>query len=411
MSIRLQDDIVTVTSAPVGQADRIQDIDVIRGFALFGVVWMNLFETTRAFMPETAQAALPSAPLDRVVAFLGEWLVLGKAQCLFGVLFGIGFALFTDRVLQRGGNAGRVYARRLAFLLVLGLLHLMFLWFGDILHDYALVGFLLLLTRKLPTQALLVGGAVLLLGSEEAVSLLTAHIALPHVSLSRHVEGGYLHAEMWRALSQGDYATLLQVGLLRAARTYGNLDVLKLWAPIAGQFLLGTWIYRKGWLQESRRHASLMRRVAVTLLPVGLLLSMAGPVAGWAPRPGIGEVTTHLAEGLATPMLALGYAAALIVLCRVWTESAMLGGLAAFGRMALTNYVSQSMFYFLVVDGFGLGMIRRSGAAMDLLMAVGLVVLQVAVSQWWLRSFRFGPLEWLWRSATYGTWQRLRGAA
>ncbi len=219
VSTRLRDGPVTVTGAPIDGAGRIRDIDVIRGYALFGVAWMNLFETTRALMPGAVQASLATAPLDRVVAFLGDWLILGKAQCLFGVLFGVAFALFSERVSSRGADAGRVYARRLAFLLVVGVLHLFLLWFGDILHDYALVGFLLLLTQWLPARALLVAGIVLLLFPTEAAPLLAA-------GLPRHVVMGSVHQALWHALSQGDYPQLLHACIVRAGRTYGNVEVL-----------------------------------------------------------------------------------------------------------------------------------------------------------------------------------------
>ena len=383
---------------------------MIRGFALFGVAWMNLFETTRAFMPAATAASLPSPALDRVVAFLGEWLIAGKAQCLFGVLFGVGFALFTERVLRRGADAGRVYARRLTFFLVIGFLHLFFLWFGDILHDYALVGFLLLLTRRLSMQALLVAGSVLLVFSGQAVSLLAAHLAGPASSLHRRAMSAALHDALWHALCQGDYAQMVHVCVLRAGMTYGSVTIMALWAQVAGQFLLGAWIYRQRWLQEPTRHAALMSRLAATLLPAGLLLSLLRPVAGASTSswPAAIGVLARVAEDVATPTLAFGYAAMLIVMCRAWARRAALSGLAAFGRMALTNYVGQSVFYFLVFDGFGIGLIRRSGAAMDLLLAIAMVLLQIAFSLWWLRAFRFGPLEWIWRSATYGEWQRLR---
>jgi uncharacterized protein len=407
------DRVATVTAAPVERADRIRDIDVIRGFALFGVAWMNLFETTRALMPAATAATLPLGTLDRAVAFLGDWLIVGKAQCLFGVLFGVGFALFTERVLRRGADAGRVYARRLLFLFIIGLLHLFFLWFGDILHDYALVGFLLLLIRRLPTNALLTAGAVLLLFSNGAVSVLAAQIAVPDASGEHHAVIASLHAALWHALSQGDYVEMVRAGVQRARLTYGGIHILALWGQIAGQFLIGAWIYRKGWLQEPARHAALMRRAAMVLVPAGLLLSLLRPLAGAAGPllpAAIGALVAG-AEVVATPLLAFGYAAAFIVACRWWPRSVALSGLAAFGRMALTNYVGQSVFYFLVFDGFGIGLIGRSGAAMDLLLAVAIVFVQIAISVFWLRGFRFGPLEWVWRSATYGEWQRLRATA
>ncbi len=156
-----------------------------------------------------------------------------------------------------------------------------------------------------------------------------------------------------------------------------------------------------------------MTRLAATMLPAGLLLSLLGPVAGagLSSWPMALRVLAHVAEDAATPTRAFGYVAVLIVPCRVEARGVVLSGLAAFGRMALTNYVGQSVFYFLVFDGFGIGLIRRSGAAVDLLLAIAIVAVQIAISLWWLRAFRFGPLEWVWRSATYGTWRKFRATA
>ncbi|MCQ8240875.1 DUF418 domain-containing protein [Rhizosaccharibacter radicis] len=398
----------TVTS-PVSGSERLQVIDVIRGFALFGVIWMNLFVTTRAFMPRAVQAALPTAPLDRIVGFLGEWLVEGKAQCLFGVLFGVGFALFTDRVLRRGGDAGRIYRRRLGFLLLLGLLQLFFLWFGDILHDYAALGFLLPLVRRWSGRALLATGLLLLLGSEFLADQLAGPLVWLDPGLPAPVSVQTSHGAFWNALSDGDYRSMVTTGFQRVLRNYGRVDsVISTWGPIAGQFLIGAWIYRQGWLQKPAAHEAATRRAVSLLLPSGLALSLAAILARQAAHGAVAETLAGLLNTIATPWLAAGYGALLAILCGARPNGWAVRGIAAFGRMALTNYVSQSLFYLLVFDGFGLGLVRRSGATADLAMACGLFAVQVAVSLWWLRHFRFGALEWVWRSATYGRWQPFR---
>ena len=400
---------LTDAAVPVDRADRIRDIDVIRGVALFGVVWMNLADTTARLMPAAVKAALPTAAADRVMAFLGDWVISGKAQCQFGVLFGVGFALFTERVARRRADAGQVYARRLTFLLALGLLHFFLLWWGDILHDYAAVGFLLLLTPRLSDRALIGLALALLLCSGPAVQLWSTYLAGDE-GAAHHAQLALLHTALWRALTGGHYVSLIHCTAWRADLTYANPRVLAYLGMLAGQFLLGAWIFRKGWLQDTAGHIDLFRRLAATALPAGLLAALVAPIIE-----ALG-VTWHGATGAllnvitntATLSLALGYASLLVLACRHWTNAALVTGLAAFGRMALTNYVAQSIFILFVFDGFGLGLMRSSGAAVDVLLALVFAASQIAISVWWLGVFRFGPLEWLWRSATYGQWQRLR---
>nr|WP_321984850.1 hypothetical protein [uncultured Lichenicoccus sp.] len=135
---------------------RIRDLDVIRRGALIGVMWMNIYAITMWLVPASEREHWSSAPLDHLVAFGSDWLIAGKAQTLFGILFGFGFAVFSARAAARDHDAVRLYARRLLFLLALGLLHYGLVWRGDILHDYAVAGLLLLLTRGFSDRSLLV---------------------------------------------------------------------------------------------------------------------------------------------------------------------------------------------------------------------------------------------------------------
>ncbi len=388
---------VTGPAAPVDDARRIRDLDVIRGAALFGVVWMNLHESTRWFVPHARLDALPSAPVDRVVDALAAWLVLGKAQCLFGILFGFGFAVFTERAMRRRSDAATLYARRLTALLVLGVAQYVFLWWGDILHDYALVGFALLLSRRAPDRVLLVAGATLMLFADPLGALVAR--AAGHVDLHaiQGAERGRFHVVMWRALSAGDYAGLLHGVVLRTRLMYGNATIVQLWGSLLGQFLFGAWLFRKGWLHDVAAHRRLFRRAALVAVPVGLALS------GWDLF-----ADASLAGDVAVPLLAIGYGATLVTLGGHASVHRRLGGLAALGRMALTNYVGQSFVYFFVAYGFGLDLFARVGTTADLALAIVVTTLQIAASRWWLRRYRFGPLEWVWRSITYDRAQSMR---
>jgi uncharacterized protein len=400
----------TPASAPVAPQDRISEVDIIRGFALFGVLWMNLFSHTWANMPEAHVASLATAGVDRIIGFLGEWLAAGKAQALFSMLFGFGFAILMERVEARGADATSIYLRRLAILLALGLAHLCLLWLGDILHSYALMGFLLLLTRRWP------GPVVLTLGI--ALSLLV----LPAVFIG------------WQLLHPGEAPPWIVAEAAGAERRFALLqggdfpafvaeNAYAVWteiyaqpigpailAFIFGRFLIGAWIHRRGWLQDTARHAAGFRRWAAILLVSGLLLTAARPALGlaglqlgdWARR------GVFLAAFAGLVVLALGYAAAIVVLCQKEKWRGRLSGLGAVGRMALTNYVTQSLVFLFVLYGFGLGLLPYFGATYCLGLALLVFALQIAFSRWWLERYRFGPLEWVWRSLTYGERQPMR---
>ncbi len=400
-------------AAPIAENRRIHHVDVIRGFALFGVAWMNLYAITDFATPSDRLRQLWTAPLDRVIGFGGQWLMLDKAQTLFGILFGFGFAVFVDRLSERRDDATAVYARRLSALAVFGIAHFVLLWWGDILHDYALVGFVLLLTRRWPGWLLAsLGGALMLLAGQ----LLPLALHLPGGREAGAAISASLAAQRqvaWQALGSGDYRLLLELVRERALLFYTTPFVLTAWPLILGQFLFGAWLHRTGWLQAPERHLPVFRRAAAIGLPIGLALALLRPLRAVlvAAHPHPAGPVLELLEDAALPVLASGYASLLVLAgCRPGGQE-RLRGLAAFGRMALTNYVLQSVFYVLVLDGFGLGLIGHVGQAADFGLALALAGLQVAFSLWWLKRYRFGPLEWLWRSVTYRSWQTLRRQA
>ncbi len=398
---------LTGAAVPVDDASRIRDIDVIRGFALFGVVWMNIYETYIHIVPAKISRAFPTFPLDRLIGFASQWLMLSKAQFLFGVLFGFGYAIFVDRAL-RGGAAGRtLYLRRLAALFGIGLLHLYFLFFGDILHTYAIVGLVLLLTRKWPNALLFWLGMVLTVFGSSLGSLVEAHVL--HVDIDRFdmTMMPMLKASLWRSLSEGDYLQQIHASGLFVRTFQLSPHVISLLSSLIGQFMIGAWLFRKGWLQDVAGHRRVFVRATALALPLGLVLAAVAPTLqllarGLAEGPWIETV-----DALSRPVLAAGYAAGLVLLGFDPRMHRRLGGLAAFGRMALTNYVTQSLFFMVLIDGYGIGAIRWAGTGADLLFALGITGVQVAWSVWWLRRYRFGPLEWAWRCLTYGARQPL----
>jgi uncharacterized protein len=397
--------------APLSGDDRMPELDIIRGVALFGVLWMNLNDNVAFSVPGEVVRALPTAPVDRIVGLFTTWLVTRKAQALFSLLFGFGFAVLTQRASARGADATAIYLRRLTVLFVVGLVHLHFVFFGDILHAYAAMGFLLLLTRKWPDRWLLITGVSLAIGTLAAMSIWNNFIISPATQQAYAAARSAGMTMRWEAFQTADYAAYLRAFSHFAwQEIYSQPTGLALLGWILGRFLIGAWIYRKGWLQDTVRYAGGFRTWSKVLLLTGLLLAAIRPVLGLlkikAPIPlqpllSLNDLTSQL-------VLALGYGAGIVVLCQSATWRRRLDLFRAPGRMAFTNYLMQSLVFFAVLYGTGLGWLKYAGSTFCMVLAIIGFAGQIAFSQWYLARYRFGPAEWLWRSATYGRWQPLR---
>jgi uncharacterized protein len=392
-------------AAPVPSAQRIAAVDVVRGLALFGVLLINLLWHADIVIPGRVLARLPTADIDAWLAPVLHWLWHGKAQALFSLLFGFGFAAMIDRLERRGAPADRLYARRLSVLLVVGFAHLFLVWFGDILHTYALAGFGLLLLRRARTEVLVGLGLILSLFSFLAADLyLAGHPALD-ARLAEADRWG--RAARWAIWQGGDYGRYVANMVEAVWREYLSAPLFPaLTATALGRFLLGAAIFRLGWLAEPERARRLARRGLPWLLPVGLILAGVQPLieaTGW-PTSDVQRDVIGLIDRTGQLALALAWAAAAVWLARGGFEQA----LAAVGRMALTNYLMQSLVYLFVLYGFGLGWLKYDGAVLALSLALAVFALQIGFSRWWLARFRFGPAEWVWRTLTYGRAPPLR---
>lgn len=397
---------MTDTVAPTPSTDRMGEVDIIRGFALFGVLWMNIFGMGGFLVPEDRIHGLAQAEtLETVVGYLSGLLMAGKAQALFSLLFGFGFAVMMDRIGRRGGDGPAIYLRRVLVLLAVGLAHATLIWAGDILNAYAAMALLLLLTRRWSGRWLLGTGLILAVLVPIAVMLfyqLTTPADQPPAFVPILDAGAEAR---WPIVMGHDYPAFV-AAMFRALflEFYIQPLALSYFGWILGRFMIGSWIYRQGWLQHPARHATGFAIAAAALIPLGLLLSLRRSMMAameleplpWA---------TGLFRGLSPTselVLALGYGALIVALCQLPSVRRLLSGLGAVGQMALTNYLTQSLFFFFVLYGFGLGLLPWMGPTLSLASSVVVFGLQIVFSRWWLARYAYGPAEWLWRWATYG---------
>jgi len=395
---------------PVSQGERIAELDILRGFALFGVLTMNFvgFASANIMATEAQLAALPTAALDNYVLIGVEWLIGDKANTMCATWFGLGFYLQMKRGEGKPGFERR-YSRRLFWLLVFGWANALLLWIWDILNLYALAGFGLLLMRKWRTRTLVIFGSIAALYSDKLQELV-----MPFPSTASYFTDVAVVERQALAVS-GDYPAIVANF---AAWTWGEWilgGLLVGWIVYAlGRFALGAAIGRSGILDDIQGHLPLLRRIASIALPLGLLFALVVRLwseGHWAP---FGEGTKQLGDILRSPaalLLAAGYASGITVALHSGWGTRFWRMLAPVGQMALTNYLAQGFAYGFILFGVGPGLALggKIGSTAVLAICIAFFTFQIAFSHWWLARYRFGPMEWLWRTLTYGERPRMRG--
>jgi uncharacterized protein len=401
-----------VGSAPAAPvAERFDLLDSLRGFALFGILLGNILNLSGyRFLSDARRAALPFSAADGPLEFLVRVFVEGKFYSLFSLLFGIGFAVLLVRSEAVGRSFRRFFSRRLSILLAIGLLHATLVWFGDILTLYALVGFALFLFYRRSDRTILTWSVVLFalpVVQYVAFFLLSGNQA-PDPQAAAGQEAFFDAAVTRMATGSAFEVFTFNLQGLVFGR-YPDLFFTGRPFKVLGTFLIGLYIGRHAIYAAPQQWRTLLRRVAVwgviIGLPanVGMAILMERDVFYSLQPPGILQ---SLLYAIGVPSLALAYAAGFTLL---WLRSReMLSYFSPAGRMALTNYLLQSTIFILIFTSYGGGYFGSVGVAAGLIIATLFFPLQVVLSTVWLRSFRFGPAEWLWRTLTYGKRQPMR---
>jgi len=399
-------------SAPV--AERAQLLDALRGFALFGVVWSNYAVLSLwMFMSTDARMALPGAGLADALKAFHTILIDGKFYSIFSMLFGIGFGFFMAK-----GNDGLLrFYRRMFILLIIGWLHLRHLWAGDILFLYALLGLVLPLFRRLNDRALLITAAALILSPiviDAAVVLTNARFD-PVAPVVQWMEAndarfGNTTFDAFLALPDGGWNELIHANDRGWIFRFVNLIESNRLPKVLGLFLLGLWVSRRKLFVDVEAHAALLKRLCiggfVLGLPFSVLMWWAEGHVGFPPEASSLVLTTSYA--LSVVPLAIAIASGFALLWRNDRWKSRLMFLAPMGRMALTNYLMQTIIALWLFYGIGLGWGTHVSAVVFESIALGVFILQVLWSHWWLKRFQYGPLEWAWRSLTYGKVMAMR---
>lgn len=411
---------MTASAEPVATAGRIDLLDGLRGAAIFGILIANMMVVSGYFFLSGAERALlPTAAADDVVAFLVRMLLEGKFYSIFSLLFGYGFAVQFASAAARGVEFAPLFRRRLRGLLLIGLAHAVFLWYGDILLLYALLGFLLLRFRQSTDRTLLrVTVACLVLPVVVYLLMLTVSLAMgsgapPAADVGPDPTAEFV-AMMTTAWREGSWLESFRANLFGLAGRWVDLFLSVRFPKVFGMFLLGLYLGRRGFGMDLERDRPTLRRVLMAGLAIGLPASAAmswleGLEVYFPPSP-LGLLQTVVAA-IGVPALALAYAAGIALAFGSAWGRRLMGRMGAAGRMALTNYLMHSAIMIVLFYGWGLGWYGRMGPAITTPIALAICAAQVPLSRWWLARFQFGPVEWLWRQYTYGRRLPIRRAA
>jgi len=388
---------------PLGKGERVIELDVLRGFAIFGILLMNIEYFTTPLQDLFFEFSSYSG-INNVVDVLTEIFITGKFVTLFSVLFGMGFAVMQIRSAKKGINFNALYLRRTGWLFVIGFVHTVFIWAGDILVSYALTGLLLLLfyrntkTGRLWKHSLgLLLFLVLLtiLGSVFSDGASSIDVSSDQANLVYYNFIGETYAS-------GTFSEITQRRALDTLELFVIFPVSVLY--FLSLFLFGAWLIKSGIMQKPKQHLDLFRKITLWGLPLGLIASVYA-VTGFQ---GFNQLTyeqwtvfQELAYLLAPLILCSAYASAMILLVNKYGKTVS-DFFAPVGRMALTNYILQSLVFSFIFFGYGLGYWGQLSRTFIVGMAIIFYMLQIIFSQWWMSKLNYGPLEWVWRRLTYG---------
>jgi len=392
---------------PVTGTDRIDALDTLRGFALLGILVMNI----QIFAMPDAAYFFPTAygdlgGLNGLVWHLGELLASSKFITIFSMLFGAGIVLMNDRAKARGRGFAGLHYRRMWWLLIIGLVHAYLLWPGDILVSYALCGLFVFLFRNVRPGRLIVAGLVfLIIGSSFSCLTGWSSQAWPEEVINEFEEGfvpppAKIAEEIEHM--RGGFSSQMKVRVPNAAYMHATVFPFYMVWRGASAMLLGMALFKWGVFS-----ARASRRTYLIFIGLGLLVGI--PLTGlgiirrvavdWEPIHSFFVLGQYNYWG--SYLTALGWIGMVMLICQSGALPGLRRRLAAVGRMALTNYLMHTVLCSLIFYGYGLALFGSVSRVGQVGITVAIWMLQLWLAPLWLDRFRFGPMEWLWRSLSY----------
>ncbi len=410
----------TVSAEPLRAQQRVFILDVLRGFALLGILMVNMPVFNSPMATLIGDMSLWTDPVNMVVRWVIDFFFHGKFYVLFSLLFGIGFHYFMRKAEEAGAGIITLFRRRLLILLLIGALHVILLWYGDILVIYALFGFIMTWFRNKSDRFLLIWAIVFLLIPLAFTGLLygAVNMAKGIPEVASELEAGFRESEQQfmaladRAMhvySSGSFSEIILMRLTEYSYVLGG--IFTFFPTILSMFLLGVFAARKGYLENVSEYLPFFKKLCIVSLPFAIagnwLIATYAPLASHI-EPSSELLIMQMGFSAGGPATAFVYISLFVFWLRCGCGQWLVRKLAMAGRMALTNYLTQSIICTTIFYSYGLGLYGKVNFIYGILLTMAIFVIQLAWSDYWLRHFRFGPFEWAWRSLTYGNIQPIK---
>lgn len=395
---------------PIQPQERIEIIDIFRGIAILGILLVNIahFSYPDLYLHMTGKEHFLMKNWHKLDFLIGDFLsifVRMKFMMLFSFLFGFGMIIMMENALAKEQRFVPKYLRRLFVLLVIGIIHGFFIWDGDILTQYALLGFILLLFRKCKPRTLVIFSIVFYLlfslpfiqssfqtmapEQEQAMMQYQEEMAQRFNDEAKQALQAYGSGSFFEIVKQRVHDRIYYMAI-NGMLTMNPLLFFHASIPMFSLFLLGAAFAKKKIFHDPSKHLRLLK----TLWLSGLLIGLPANIAI------LWDKEVFLLLG--APLLMLFYVTSIVFLFHYQWGKQLLMPFAAVGRTAFTNYLMQSVIGTLIFYNYGLGLYGKVQPFMAVLIALGIFIFQMIVSNIWLTHYRYGPFEWVWRALTYG---------
>ncbi|MGG1878971.1 DUF418 domain-containing protein [Paenibacillus cisolokensis] len=377
---------------------RITLIDSLRGFALLGIFLVNILFFTTSLQTISFGVDLWTGGYNEALGMLKDIFINSKFILIFSFLFGLGAVLLQNSCEAKGLSFRRVYARRLTALLVIGLIHGMLIWYGDVLTHYAILGFLLLLFIKRKPKTLLIWSLILqlIVPVLVVISSLASSGDPQFTTLSgeeMQQTALYYQAKDAAIYGAGDAGQILGQRLNDFIASIFNMILF--YPQVLGLFLLGMYFGKRRFLHDVAGHRALFVRWAW----IGGVLGLAAQLAmAWTELSFAMEAVMLF---VGAPLMSLAYISLFALLYQNKRCQKVLRVFSYPGKMAFTNYLMQSVICGFIFYSYGLALYGTVDVGIQMLIALAVYAAQVIFSMLWLRLFPIGPLEYVWRLFTY----------
>jgi uncharacterized protein len=394
---------------PVSVKERIISLDVLRGIAVLGILIMNIQSfsmPTAAYINPDAYGELTGA--NRWIWILSHMLASEKFMSIFSILFGAGILIFSERAIAKGKNSATLHYKRMWWLLLFGLLHAYLLWYGDILFKYSICGMLVFLFRNMrPSRLVWISLGFFLVPVCITLFFGWSIPYWPEESLRQTMHSWKPPDEVLEhtlELMRGTWVEQMQERVPTSLFMQTSFFLMETFWRITSMMLLGMALYKWNVLSAARGSTFYTRMVFIGFT-VGPGLSALGVIMNFKHNWSLeySMFQGSLFNYFGSVALALGYTGLIMLICRSGRNRVFTRIFASAGRMAFTNYLLMTLICTTLFYGHGFGIYGRVERVTQALIIPGIWILLLWVSSLWLKRFRYGPLEWLWRTLTYGS--------